>query len=125
MANKFVSVLEHIGQEFQKGLKIILPYAETVGAVAVEIFFPALGPAYNSTVGAIAMAEQKYTALGKQSGSGPQKLADVLNIVQPVVAQALADAGKANDQTAVINYINSVVNILNSIPQPKSGEQNL
>lgn len=121
MPNKFVSILEHIGQEFQKGLKIILPYAETAGAVAVQIFFPALGPAYNSTVGAIALAEQKYAALGQQSGTGPQKLADVLRIVQPVVAQALSDAGKASDQTAVINYINSVVNILNSIPQPQPG----
>lgn len=118
MPNKFLSFLEMVGRDFQKGINYILPFAETAGSVAVSIFFPALGPAYNSTVAAVAMAEQKYTALGKQSGSGPQKLADVLSIVRPVVAQALADAGKSSTDNDVINYINSVVNILNAIPAP-------
>jgi hypothetical protein len=114
----FISVLQTIGRDFVKGLNFILPYAETAGEIGVQLFLPQFGPAFNSTVAAVALAEQKYTALGKQSGTGPQKLADAAQIAGPVIAVALADAGKANDQAAIQNYINSVVNILNSMPAP-------
>lgn len=118
MANKFVSLLEHAGQAFKKGLDVILNIAETEGEVAVATFAPQLGPIFNSTVTAIALAEQKYAALGQQSGSGQKKLADVLTIAEPVIAQALADAGKDHDTQAVTNYINSVVAVLNAAPAP-------
>ena len=52
------------------------------------------------------MAEQKYAALGKQSGTGASKLADVLQIAGPVIKQGLEDAGKSADDTAVQGYIN-------------------
>jgi hypothetical protein len=118
MANKFLSVLETIGRDFQKGLMFVLPFAETAGAIGVQMFFPALGPAYNSTVAAVVLAEQKYAAMGKQSGSGAQKLEDVVQIVGPVVAQALSDAGKSSAEQDVKNYVNSVVNVWNSAPSP-------
>lgn len=114
--SKFVSILETIGRDFKKGLDAILPWAKTAGAVAVQVFAPELGPMFNMTVAAVALAEQKYAALGKQSGSGKQKLADVLQIAGPVIAQGLADAGKANDDAAVQNYINAVVSVLNAAP---------
>lgn len=112
MGNKFVSWLEHIGRS-------ILHIAESpeLGKI-VQLFAPQFGPAFNLTVNAVAMAEQKYAAIGKQSGTGEQKLADVLLIAQPVIAQALADLGKANDTAAVTKYINAVVAILNNAPAP-------
>lgn len=116
MSNKFVSFLETIGRDFKKGLDFILPLAQGAGEVAVSIFAPALGSLFNTTVAAVALAEQKATALGKQTGSGAQKLADVLQIAGPVISQSLADAGRSNDDAAVQNYINSVVAILNAIP---------
>lgn len=118
MANKFISVLEAIGRDFEHGLEKVLPWVEGAGEVAVGIFAPNFSPLFNSTVTAIAMAEQKAAALGKQSGTGIQKLADVLQLMEPVIAQALAIAGKASDQAAVINYINAVVTILNAAPAP-------
>lgn len=118
MSNKFVSFLEAVGRDFQKGLKFILPIAAGAGEVAVAAFAPALGPMFNTTVSAVVLAEQKYTALGAQNGSGPKKLADVLQLVEPVIAQGLADAGKAHDTQAVTGYINSVVNVLNAAPAP-------
>lgn len=118
MGSKFLSILETIGRDFEKGLRFVLPIAETAGECAVQIFFPALGPAYNSTVAAVALAEQKYASMGQQSGTGAQKLNDVIQIVGPVVAQALADAGKSNTADDVKNYVNSVVNVLNSAPSP-------
>jgi hypothetical protein len=49
---------------------------------------------------------------------GAKKLADVLQLMEPVIAQGLADAGLSNKQQDVINYINSVVTILNTMPAP-------
>lgn len=118
MANKFVSFLEAIGKDFQKGLIKVLPFAEGAGEAAVTIFAPSLGPMFNSTVSAVALAEQKYTALGKQTGSGASKLADVVSLMGPVIAAGLADAGKANDAAAVQSYVTSVVTILNTTSAP-------
>lgn len=115
MGNKFVSWLEHIG-------KAILHIAESREvATAVQLFAPQLGSAFNLTVNACAMAEQKWAALGKQNGTGEQKLADVLLIAKPVIAQALADIGKPNDDAAVEKYVNSVVAVLNAAPAPIVG----
>jgi hypothetical protein len=114
----FISVLKKIGQDFKKGLDFILPWAAGAGEVAVGLFAPALGPLFNSTVAAVALAEQKAAALNTQSGSGPQKLADVLQLMEPVIAQALKDAGKDASTQSVINYINGVVTILNAAPAP-------
>ncbi len=118
MANRFVSFLEHVGHDFKKGLDFILPYAETAGEVAVSIFAPALGPLFNSTVNAVITAEQAAAAVGKQSGSGVQKLASVVQFIGPLIAQGLTDAGMQNDTAAVEAYISAIVTILNSIPAP-------
>jgi hypothetical protein len=117
MANKFVSFLEAVGRDFMKGLAAATPYAPTA-ELAVGIMAPELGPVFNTTVSAVVLAEQKYAALGKQSGTGPQKLADVLQIAGPVIAQGLAVAGKAADTAAVTGYVNSVVNVLQAMPAP-------
>jgi len=118
MANKFVSFLEKVGKDFLKGLDFVLPYAETAGETAVSIFAPALGPLFNSTVNAVITAEQAATAVGKQSGSGVQKLASVVQFIGPLIAQGLKDAGMQNDTAAVEAYISAIVTILNSIPAP-------
>jgi hypothetical protein len=118
MSNKFVSWLETAGKDFETGLVKILPWASGAGEVAVAAFAPALGPMFNSTVAAVALAEQKYTALGKQTGSGASKLADVVGLMEPVISKGLADAGKASDTAAVTGYVNSVVAVLNAAPAP-------
>jgi hypothetical protein len=114
MSNKFVSWLQHVGQAFN----IVLHIAATTGEAAVAVFAPELGPIFNATVAAVVLAERKYAALGKQAGTGQQKLADVLMIAEPVIAQALADAGKPSDTAAVTNYVNGVVAVLNAAPSP-------
>lgn len=112
----FKSALQKIGEDFKKGLDVILPWAETAGKVAVSIYAPALGPLFNQTVCAVALVEQKFAALGKQAGTGASKLADVLQIAGPLIKQGLADAGKDSDDAAVQGYINGVVAVLNAAP---------
>ena len=113
----FKSFLAHVGHDLKIGLDFIIPIAEGSGQAAVNIFAPGLGPMFRATVGAVVLAEQKAAAL-KQEKNGPQKLADVLQLMEPVISQGLADAGKANDRAGVIAYINSVVQILNTAPAP-------
>jgi len=115
MANKFVSFLEAVGRDFKK---YVLPIAETAGEVAISAFAPALGPLFNATVSAVSTAEAAAAAAGKQSGTGVQKLAAVVQLMGPLIAQGLTDAGMQNDTAAVEAYINSIVTILNSIPAP-------
>lgn len=114
----FKSWLKKVGEDFKKGLDFILPWAEGAGQVAVSVFAPALGPLFNSTVTAVATAEQNFAALGNQDGSGPSKLAAVVTIAGGLIKQGLADAGKPNDDAAVQGYINAVVQILNAAPAP-------
>jgi hypothetical protein len=113
----FKSFLDHVGHDLKCGLDFILPIAEGMGQTAMNIFAPGLGPMFRATVAAVVLAEHKATAL-KQEKNGPQKLADVLQLMEPVIAQGLADAGKASDRASVITYINSVVQILNTAPAP-------
>ena len=114
----FKSWLQKVGEDFKKGLDFILPYASTAGEAAVAAFAPSMGPLFNSTVTAVATAEQNFAAIGKQNGTGASKLAAVLGIAGNLIKQGLTDAGKPNDDAAVQGYINSVVTVLNSVPAP-------
>ena len=118
MSNKFVSFLEAVGRDFKKGLDYILPIAETAGQAAVTFFAPELGPLWKTTVTAVMMAEQSFTALGKQTGTGEQKAAAALGIVGPLISQAYADAGKPNGDAEIRKYLDAVVTILNAWPAP-------
>jgi hypothetical protein len=114
----FKSFLDTVGKDFKKGLDFVLPYAETAGEIAVSIFAPSLGTLFNQTVNAVVTAEQAAAAVGKQTGTGAQKLASVVQLMGPLIAQGLADAGKANDDAAVQAYITAIVTILNAVPAP-------
>lgn len=116
----FKSFLSAVGHDFKRFLDAILPFAATSGEVAVSIFAPALGGLFNSTVNAVITAEQAAAALGKQSGSGPQKAVTVLQLMGPLIKQGLTDAGRAADDVAVQKYIDAVVTILNAAPAPPS-----
>jgi hypothetical protein len=116
MTNKFVSFLEAVGKDFEKGLNFVLPWAESAGEVAVSIFAPALGPLFNQTVAAVITAEQAAAAVGKQSGGLYPKLASVVTLMGPLIAQGLKVAGKASDEAAVEAYISSIVSILDAAP---------
>jgi len=117
MSNKVVTILEVAAKDFVKGLRIIMPYAATAGEVAVAEFAPALGPLFNQTVSAIITAEQSGAAI-KGGLTSPQKLQAVVGLMGPLIAQGLADAGKANDTPAVEGYVNSVLAVLQAAPAP-------
>lgn len=123
MSNEFVSIMTKIGQDIKKAWSDVVPYLPSVEALATLIF-PGSGTVAGvvNSVGliqqAVATVEQKFAAQGEPTGTGPQKLAQVLAIVSPTVTALLA-AEKINvNQTQITNIVNAVVAVLNVQPAP-------
>jgi hypothetical protein len=120
----FIGVLEAIGKGFEKGLQWAVAYAVPVEKL-VGTLFPAAAPittgiadATSLVQTAVLLVEQKFAAAGAQSGTGPQKLAEVILLVDPVVTQLLTEAGIAASSTFVQSLVSAVVAILNVQTMP-------
>ena len=95
MTSKFVSVMEQIGKDALKALSVVETYLPGAAALAALIF-PAQSAAITGVVNsvdlvqkAVVTVEQKMAAAGQASGTGAQKLADVVTVVTPTVTQAV------------------------------------
>jgi hypothetical protein len=115
----FVSVLETIGNGFAKGLKWAVEYAVPVERL-VGLLFPAAAPIANGLADAtsliqtaVLLVEQKYAASGAQSGTGAQKLAEVMLLTEQSVTALLAKAGVTADTSYIESVVSAVVAILN------------
>jgi hypothetical protein len=115
----FISVLETIGKGFAKGLKWAVEYAVPVEKL-VGLLFPAAAPIANEVADAtsliqtaVLLVEQKYAASGVQSGTGAQKLSEVMLLTEQSVTALLAKAGITADSSYIANVVSAVVAILN------------
>jgi hypothetical protein len=115
----FVSVLETIGKGFAKGLKWAVEYAVPVEKL-VGLLFPAVAPIANEVADAttliqtaVLLVEQKYAASGVQSGTGAQKLAEVMLLTEQSVTALLTKAGISVDASYIESVVSAVVAILN------------
>jgi hypothetical protein len=115
----FISVLETIGKGFAKGLKWAVEYAVPVEKL-VGLLFPAAAPIANGLADAtsliqtaVLLVEQKYAASGVQSGTGAQKLAEVMLLTEQSVTALLAKAGVTADTSYIESVVSAVVAILN------------
>lgn len=124
MSITFTSVLEAIGKGFAKGLQWAITYAIPVEKL-VATLFPAAAPVATGLADATALiqkavllVEQKYAAAGVQSGTGAQKLAEVIALASPVVTQLLSQAGIPASTAYIQNLVNAVVAILNVQAMP-------
>jgi len=113
---KFESFLKAVGRDFKKAL----PWVKTVGEAAVSAFFPGMSALFNQTVNAVVTAQQngEVIALGGGTLTDEQKVAAVVQLMGPLIAQALTDAGRASDAADVENYIKAVIQILDTTPAP-------
>lgn len=122
MSNRFVTLLDDIGKDFKNGFVKIDPFLKEGiqlaqdAAPEIAALDPALGAVFSTVVATVSSVEQKFAAMGTQTGTGAAKLAEVVTTLQPVVSQVFAAAGKASDTATVTNYINAVVGFLNAIP---------
>jgi hypothetical protein len=115
----FTAVLQAIGQGFSKGLKWAVEYAVPVEKLAA-LLFPTAAPelvavadATTLIQNAVMLVEQKYAASGQQSGTGAQKLAEVILLAGPAVTALLAQAGITPSAPYLQNLVSAVVAILN------------
>ena len=120
----FQGVLQTIGKDFAKGLKFAITYAVPIEKLAA-LLFPAAAPVANELADATALiqnavliVEQKFAASGVQSGTGAQKLAEVLLLAGDTVSQLLAKAGLPATSDYVARLVSAVVAILNAQPMP-------
>jgi hypothetical protein len=117
--DKIESVMDAIGRDSKKVLTEVVKYLPTSASLA-GIIFPAKIATIQGVVSVtgliqstVATIEQKWAAAGAATGSGSQKLSDVLTIVEPVVISALEHEGVKADSAYVTQIVNAVVAILN------------
>jgi hypothetical protein len=120
----FTGVLEAVGKGFEKGLQWAVAYAVPVEKL-VGILFPAVAPATTAVAdattlvqNAVLLVEQKFAAAGEQSGTGTQKLAEVLLLAGPAVTQLLTQADIAAGTSYIQSLVSAVVAILNVQAMP-------
>ena len=115
----FISVMETIGKDFEKGLKWAAAYALPAEKL-VSLLFPAAAPVATELAdattliqNAVLVVEQKFTAEGRQSGTGVQKLGEVLALVEQTVTALLSKAGIHADTSYIEKIISAIVALLN------------
>lgn len=124
----FLNVLEEIGKDFEKGLEWAVEYAVPVEKL-VALLFPQAAPAVIAVAdatsliqSAVLLVEQKYAASGAQSGTGTQKLAEVMVLAGAAVTSLLQQAGILASNGYIESLISAVVGVLNvqAMPQAKA-----
>jgi len=120
----FTGVLSAIGKDFEKGLAWAVKYAVPVEKL-VALVFPAAAPAAATLADATTLiqnavleVEQKYAAAGAQSGTGTQKLAEVMTLAGAAVTSLLTQAGVESSTAYVQGLVSAVVAILNVQAMP-------
>jgi hypothetical protein len=120
----FIGVLEAIGKDFAKGLKWAVQYAIPVEKL-VALLFPAAAPVATAVAdatsliqNAVLLVEQKYAAAGVQSGTGVQKLTEVMTLAGDAVATLLTQAGITASTAYIESLVSAVVAVLNVQPAP-------
>lgn len=120
MTNTFVSIMERVGHDIKIAFEDVVKYLPAVSTLAALIF-PADAAAISGVVNsidliqkAVVTVEQKFAAVGNVTGTGTQKLAQVLSIVGPTVTSLLSAEGLNYNQAQVTSIINAVVAVLNA-----------
>lgn len=115
----FTSVMKAIGNDALKGLAFVAKYIIPVGSLVTLIFPPSTDVVASAETAvaliqkAVVAVEQKYAASGAASGTGAQKLSEVLLLTQDAVTSLLEQAGIKADTQYITNLVNAVVAILN------------
>jgi len=116
--NKVITFLEHVGLDIVHGFDKAAPVVKAAEPY-INLAFPGFGPLFAATANEVISVEQKFAAIGQQTGSGKQKLADVLTVIEPVARQLLEAAKLPQDEATITKWIDGVVALLNGIPAPQ------
>ena len=113
----FKSILSDIGH----GIKNVFTVGDTVAKDAepfVDIAFPGVAPLFNAVVQQVGLAEASAAAAGAENGTGPEKLALVVQSIEG----SITDYENTNNLTTPLTQqqieavANAVVALLNALP---------
>jgi hypothetical protein len=108
------TILSDIGNGLKKFFGVAVTAARAAEPI-VDIVFPGVAALYNATAEEAAKVEAAAIAAGQQSGTGPQKLALVVQAIEGEFAQFANTYGIAADVQAIEAYVNAVVASLNAL----------
>jgi hypothetical protein len=115
MAN-FKTILDDIGTKFGEIFSKVVEAAQ-VAEPLVDALLPGWSALFNGVVAEAAQVEALAAAAGKQTGTGPQKLALVVSAVTPsILAYAKANGLPAPTAEQITAYVNAAVAALNALP---------
>ncbi len=109
-----MSFLQHVGNVFKKILGIAVTAAKDAEPF-VDVAFPAIAPLYNSAVGLAIGAEAMAPTL---TGTGPQKLAQLVASLEPQALAWAAANGIVWPTADITKWASAVVDTINLIPAP-------
>ncbi len=113
-APKPLTFLQHMGNFFKKVLGIAVTVAKDAEP-EVDLAFPAIAPIYNSAVGLAVGAETMAPTL---TGTGPQKLAQLMTSLEPQVVAWAQQNGVVWPLADIQTWASAVVDTINLIPAP-------
>ncbi len=125
IVNKFETFLSKVGTKAKQVVSYIintaLPGATKVAQLAepiVDLAEPSIGPEFNLVVNAAAATEAGWAIANQGTGTGPQKLAEVLATVKADLLPTLTATGLETTAAEAIieKYVQAVVTILNTFP---------
>lgn len=114
---KVLTFLQHVGQDIEHGFATAAPIIQDAEPY-LNVVFPGFGPLFSTIANEAISVEQKFAVIGKQTGTGEQKAAAVLAVIEPVAQQVLTTAKLPSDQETITRLINGVVALLNGLPAP-------
>jgi hypothetical protein len=109
-----MTFLQHLGNFFKKALGIAVTVAKDAEPV-VDLLFPTVAPLYNSAVGLAIGAEAMAPTL---TGTGPQKLAQLVASLEPQAIAWAAQNGVVWPVAEIQKWASAVVDTINLIPAP-------
>jgi hypothetical protein len=117
--SKFISIMDKIGEDIKVVWADVVKYLPEAAGLAT-LLFPAEAAGITGVVNSVSLiqqaittVEQKFAATGNPTGTGPQKLAQVISMVGPTVTSLLTAEGLNYNSAQVTNIINAVVAVLN------------
>ena len=109
-----MTFLQHVGGIFKGVLNIGTAVAKDAAPI-VDIAFPEVAPIYNSAIGLAVAAE---ASAASATGTGPQKLSQLVQNITPQVEAWAKTNGIQWDNAAITKWASAVVDTLNLIPGP-------
>lgn len=109
-----MTFLQHLGSALKKVLHIG-EEAAIIAAPIVTIAFPEIAPLYTSTIGLAVTSEASAAAA---TGTGPQKLQQLMTGLMPAAQQWATQNGINWPQGEIQKWASAVVDTVNLIPAP-------